>query len=43
MVSFIWIEKFIRKGASTDKVFRSLRRATKGSAFEKRNFLKKIE
>ena len=28
-----WIKKFTRKGAFTDKVFRTLRSATKGSAF----------
>ena len=37
------IEKFTRKGASTDRVFRLLRQATKGRAFGNRNFLKKIE
>ena len=31
--SKLWIEKFTRKGASTDKVFRTLRSATKDAVF----------
>ena len=38
-----WIKKFTRKGAFTDKEFRSLRRATKGSAFRIRHLLKKVD
>ena len=37
-----WIEKFTCKGAFTDKTFRSLRRAPKGSAFRIRHLLKKV-
>ena len=36
-----WIKKFTRKGAFTDKEFRSLRRATKGSAFRIRELFEK--
>ena len=38
-----WIKKFTRKGAFTDKVFRTLRSATKGSAFRIRHLLKKVD
>ena len=35
------LSQFTRKGASNDKVFRTLRRATKGFAFGNHSLLKK--
>ena len=39
--SKLWIEKFARKGAFTDKVFRLLRKAAKGVASGHHHLLKK--
>ena len=38
-----WIEKFTRKGAFTDKVFRLLRKAAKGVASGHHHLLKKVD